>query len=47
MEKAHTTNILERLNEEVCCRERVIRIFPSRKHSIHLIGVLLIKDNRN
>jgi len=38
-----TTNGLERLNEEIRRRERVIRIFPNRESAIRLIGALLME----
>jgi transposase-like protein len=36
-----STNMLERLNEEIRRRERVIRIFPNRESAIRLIGAML------
>ncbi len=41
--KLRTTNSLERLNEKICRRERVIRIFPNRESAIRLIGALLME----
>lgn len=41
--KLRTTNSIERLNEEIRRRERVIRIFPNRESSLRLIGALLIE----
>ena len=41
--RLRTTNGLERLNEEVRRRERVIRIFPNRESVIRLIGALLME----
>jgi len=38
-----TTNMLERLNEEVRRRERVIRIFPYEFSAYWLIGAILIE----
>jgi len=43
--RLRTTNMLERLNEEIRRRERVIRIFPSRESGIRLIGALLIEQD--
>lgn len=41
--RLRTTNPLERLNEEIRRRERVIRIFPNRESAIRLIGALLME----
>jgi transposase-like protein len=38
-----TTNSLERLNEEIHCRERVIRIFPNRASAVRLLGAFLME----
>ena len=40
-----TTNMQERLNEEVRRRERVIRIFPNDESALRLIGALLAEQN--
>ena len=37
-----STNIQERLNEEVRRSERVIRIFPNDESALRLIGALLL-----
>ncbi len=39
-----TTNSVERLNEEIRRRERVIRIFPCRNSALRLVGALLMED---
>lgn len=39
--RLRTTNGVERLNEEIRRRERVIRIFPTRESVIRLLGALL------
>jgi len=41
--RLRTTNAMERLNQEVRRRERVIRIFPNRESLARLIGALLIE----
>lgn len=41
--RLRTTNSLERLNEEVRRRERVIRIFPNRASALRLLGALLME----
>jgi len=43
--RLRTTNALERLNEEIRRRERVIRIFPNRESAIRLIGALLMEQD--
>lgn len=37
-----STNLLERLNEEIRRRERVVRIFPNTQSAIRLIGTVII-----
>lgn len=41
--RLRTINSIERLNEEIRRRERVIRIFPNEESVIMLIGALLIE----
>jgi putative transposase len=41
--RLRTTNSLERLNEEVRRRDRVIRIFPNRASAVRLLGALLME----
>lgn len=41
--RLRTTNGMERLNEEIRRRERVIRIFPNRKSAVRLIGAYLME----
>ena len=43
--RVRTTNCIERLNEEIRRRERVIRISPNRESAIRLISALLIDKN--
>ena len=43
--RLRTTNSVERLNEEIRRRERVIRIFPNRKSVIRLLGALLMEQD--
>jgi putative transposase len=43
--RLRTTNAVERLNEEVRRRERVIRIFPTRESVIRLLGALLMEQD--
>jgi len=43
--RLRTTNMQERLNEEVRRRERVIRIFPNDESAWRLIGALLTEQN--
>ncbi len=42
-----STNCLERVNEEVRRREKVIRIFPNKESTIRLIGAILIDINED
>jgi transposase-like protein len=44
-QRLRTTNAVERLNEEVRRRERVIRIFPNRASVIRLLGALLMEHD--
>lgn len=43
--RLRTTNAVERLNEEIRRRERVIRIFPNRESAIRLIGAMLLSQD--
>jgi transposase-like protein len=43
--RLRTTNGIERLNQEIRRRERVIRIFPNEASAIRLIGALLIEQD--
>ena len=45
--RLRTTNMQERLNEEIRRRERVIRIFPNDDSAFRLIGALLAEQNEN
>ncbi len=45
--RLRTTNMQERLNEEVRRRERVIRIFPNEHSAKRLVGALLAEINEN
>ncbi|MDI6870909.1 MAG: transposase, partial [Bacillota bacterium] len=38
-------NGLERLNEEIRRRERVIRIFPNEESALRLLGALLLEQH--
>lgn len=43
--RLRSTNSLERLNQEIRRRERVIRIFPSGESAIRLMGALLAQQS--
>ncbi len=43
--RLRTTNGVERLNEEIRRRERVIRIFPNRDSVMRLVGALLMEQD--
>jgi len=43
--KLRTTNMQERLNEEIRRRERVIRIFPNDESALRMFGALLAEQN--
>ena len=45
--RLRTTNMQERLNEEIRRRERVIRIFPNEHSALRMIGALLAETNEN
>jgi transposase-like protein len=43
--RLRTSNSIERLNEEIRRRDRVIRIYPNEASAIRLIGALLIEQD--
>ena len=43
--RLRTTNMVERLNQEVRRRERVIRIFPSDESALRMIGAVLAEQH--
>ena len=43
--RLRTTNSVERLNEEIRRRERVIRIFPNRESAVRLLGAMLMEQH--
>lgn len=45
--RLRTTNAVERLNQEIRRRERVIRIFPNEASVIRLIGALLMEQDED
>lgn len=45
--RLRTTNMQERLNQEIRRRERVIRIFPNDDSALRMIGALIIEINEN
>ena len=42
--RIRTTNSLERLNQEIKRRSRVVRIFPNRQACLRLVTALAVKD---
>ena len=45
--RMRTTNMLERFNEEIKRRTRVIRIFPNEASCIRLVSALAMEENEN
>jgi len=45
--RMRTTNMLERFNEEILRRTRVIRIFPNEQSCIRLVSALAMEENEN
>ena len=45
--RLRTTNMMERLNEEIRRRERVIRIFPNEASAVRLIGAFLAEQHES
>ena len=45
--RLRTTNMMERLNEEIRRRERVIRVFPNDASALRLVGALLAEISEN
>ena len=43
--RLRTSNMIERLNQEIRRRERAIRIFPNRDSAMRLIGALLVEQD--
>ena len=46
-QRLRTTNLAERMNEEIRRRERVIRIFPNAQAAIRLVGALLAEKQED
>jgi hypothetical protein len=44
-QRLRTTTGVERLNEEIRRRERIIRIFPTREFALRLLGALLLEHD--
>lgn len=44
-QRLRTTNGVERLNQEIRRRERVIRIFPNRESAVRLLGAVLLEQH--
>lgn len=40
-----STNMLERFNEEIRCRTRVVRIFPNRESCLRLVRALAVETH--
>jgi len=45
--RMRTTNMLERFNQEIKRRTRVVRIFPNEKSCIRLVSALAMEENEN
>jgi len=45
--RMRTTNMLERFNEEILRRTRVVRIFPNEQSCIRLVSALAMEENEN
>ena len=45
--RMRTTNMLERFNQEIKRRTRVVRIFPNEKACIRLVSALAMEENEN
>ncbi|MCI7239425.1 MAG: transposase, partial [Anaerococcus sp.] len=45
--RLRSTNCIERLNQEVRRREKVVRIFPNEDSALRLIGAILIDINED
>ena len=45
--RMRTTNMLERFNEEIRRRTRVVRIFPNEQSCIRLVSALSMEENEN
>ena len=43
--RIRTTNGLERLNQEIKCRTRVVRIFPNRQACLRLVTALAVEQS--
>jgi putative transposase len=43
--RIRTTNSLERLNQEIKCRTRVVRIFPNRGSCLRLVTALAVEHS--
>ena len=45
--RMRTTNMLERFNEEIKRRTRVVRLFPNEQACIRLVSALAMEENEN